>query len=217
MTAAVENPPPGIVRGPVQEERLASHCPLCGRANLVSRSVPLDLPYFGEAFQTTLRCEDCGYRHADLLLTRTREPRRVSLRVTHPDRLNARVARSASCTVRILELGARMDPGPRSEAFVSNVEGLLHRFPEVALGAKALASSKRARADAARAVARLDGCIEARRPFTLVLEDPTGNSDVFHVDAMRKGLTPEEVAHLRAPEPAINLRDLRTREPQPDG
>ncbi len=213
----MECPPPGIVRGPVQEERLPSPCPVCGRANLVLRSVPLDLPYFGEVLQTILRCEDCGYRHADLLLTRTREPRRVSLRVTHADRLNARVARSASCTVRFPELGARMDPGPRSEAFVSNVEGLLHRFRDVALGAKALASSKRARADAAGAVARLDECIEGRRPFTLVLEDPTGNSDVLHEDAVREELTPEEVAHLRAPEPAMDLRELRTREPQPDG
>jgi len=213
----VENAPPDLVRGPIQEERLSSPCPVCGRANLVSRSVPLDLPYFGEALQTTLRCEDCGYRHADLLLTRTREPRRVSLRVDHPDRLNARVARSASCTVRIPELGARMDPGPRSEAFVTNVEGLLHWFRDAALGAKALASSKRARADAARAVVRLDECTEGRRLFTLILEDSTGNSDVLHEDAVREGLTPEEVTHLRAPEPTIELRDLRTGGTQPEG
>lgn len=200
----------GVVSGPLQETRLASPCPLCGRTNVVFRSVPLDIPYFGEALQTTLQCGHCGFRHADLLLTCANEPRRVSLRVTRPDQLSARVARSSSGTIRIPELDARMDPGPRSEAFVSNVEGILHRFRDVARSAKALATGKKARARADPVVARLEECIEGRRPFTPVFEDPTGNSGIFHEDALRERLTPDEVNELRTPELAIDLQDLGT-------
>lgn len=179
--------------------------------------MPLEVPYFGEALQTTLQCEDCGFRHTDLMLTRTMEPRRVSLRVSRPDGLNARVARSSSGTVRIPELGARMDPGPRSEAFVSNVEGILHRFRDAARSARALVTAKKARADADRAIARLEECIAGRRPFTLVFEDLTGYSDIFHKEAVREPLRPEEVAELCAPEPVIDLQDLRFGGPGSEG
>ncbi len=197
-----------MVRGPVREMRLPSPCPVCQGTNVIHRSALLDLPYFGEAVQTTVLCEDCGYRHGDLLLLRAKEPMRATLRVDRRDHLDARVARSSSATVRIPELGARVDPGPGSEAFVSNVEGLLHRFRDAARSSEALASSKRARAAAERAIARLDACISGGRAFTLILEDPTGNSDILHTETVREPLTSEEVAELRTPDAAVELRDL---------
>lgn len=198
----------GVIRGPIKESRLPSPCPLCGLSNVVMRSVPLDLPYFGEAFQTTLRCEDCGFRHADLMLTRTAEPRRVTLAISQLELLNVRVARSSSGTIRIPELGARMDPGPRSEAFVSNVEGVLHRFRDVSKTAMALATTKKGRERAERALARIEECIGGRRAFTLILEDPTGNSDIVHTDTIRERLKPEEIVGLRTSEVSVDVQDL---------
>ena len=158
--------------------------------------------------QTTLQCAACGYRHNDLLLTRHREPVRITLRVARPDQRSARVARSSSGTIRIPELEAVMEPGPRAEAFISNVEGVLRRFLDVVQGQQAVARPPDERARLAAVRARLEAMIEGREPFTFVLEDPTGNSDVVHADAVRKTLSPKEAARLKSSEAIVDLADL---------
>ncbi len=183
-------------------------CPVCGHEPLTLRSMDLDLPYFGGALQTTILCSACGYRHGDLLLTRRREPLRITLRVVRPDQRSARVARSSSGTVRIPELGASMEPGPRAEAFVTNVEGAVRKFLDVVQGQESLAESAADRERLAAVHARIEGMLEGREAFTFVLEDPTGNSDVVHRDAVREVLSPEEAARLKSSEATIDLADL---------
>lgn len=183
-------------------------CPVCGRAPLVLRSLELDLPYFGGALQTTLLCPECGYRHGDLLLTRQREPTRLTLRVAAPERLAARVARSSSGTVRIPELGAAMEPGPRAEAFVSNVEGVLRKFLDVVQGQEAVAETAEDRRRLGEVHARIDGMLAGREPFTFILEDPTGNSDVLADGVVREVLSPAEAARLKSSETILDLADL---------
>ncbi len=187
-------------------------CPVCGREPLTLRSLEMDLPYFGGALQTTILCGACGYRHGDLLLTRHREPSRITLRVERPDQRSARVARSSSGTVRIPELGASMEPGPRAEAFVTNVEGVVRKFLDVVQGQEAAAGTAADRKRLAAIHARIEGMVAGREAFTFVLEDPTGNSDVLHADAVREVLAPEEAARLKSSETLLDLADLAVRE-----
>ncbi len=202
-------PAPDVARGPVREQPVESPCPVCGHSPLVLRSLELDLPYFGGALQTTLVCSACGYRHGDLLLTRHRPPERLMLRVVRPEHLSARVARSSSATVRIPELGASMEPGPRAEAFVSNVEGILRKFLDVVRGQEAVAGSDSESASLGGVHARIDAMIEGREPFTFILEDPTGNSDILQEDVVRTRLSPQEAAQLRTSETVLDLQDIR--------
>ncbi len=208
MGDRLQKPDPEIATGPVRETHLDAPCPVCGRAPLTLRSVELDLPYFGEAIQTTLVCGACGYRHGDLLLTRHREPLRITVRVARPEQLSDRVARSSSATIRVPELGAAMEPGPRAEAFVSNVEGVLHRFLDVVRGQVAVADTKGSRAALGRVRRRIEGMIEGREPFTFVIEDPTGNSDVQDDEAVRESLSAEEAAVLKSSETRVDLSGL---------
>ena len=168
----------------------------------------MDLPYFGDAIQTTLACPACGYRHGDLLLTRHREAIRITLRVVRPEQLSDRVARSSSATIRIPELGASMEPGPRADAFVSNVEGVLRRFLSVVQGQEAVADTRSARATLVRVRQRIEGMIEGKEPFTFIIEDPTGNSDVQDDEAARDFLSPKEAAALKSSETMVDLSDL---------
>ncbi len=183
-------------------------CPVCDHRPLTMRSLDLDLPYFGGALQTTLLCGACGYRHADLLLTRHREPIRITLPVDRPDRRSARVARSSSGTIRIPELEAAMEPGPQAEGFVTNVEGVLRKFLDVVQGQEAVAGRAADRRRLASVRSRIEGMLEGREPFTFVLEDPTGNSDVIHEDAVREVLTRKEAKRLKSSETVFDLSDL---------
>ncbi len=197
-----------MARGPVRETPVDAPCPVCGHEPLTLRSLDLDLPFFGGALQTTLLCGACGYRHVVLLLTRRREPARITLRVERQDQLSARVARSSSGTVRIPELGASMEPGPQADAFVTNVEGVVRKFLDVVQGQEATAESARDRTRLAAVHRRIDGMIDGREPFTFILEDPTGNSDVLHADAVRVVLSPEEASRLKSSEAILDLADL---------
>lgn len=198
-------PTPDVARGPLQETVLDAPCPVCGHTPLRVRSLPLELPYFGEALQTTVLCNVCAYRHGDLLLTRSAEPIRVTLHVDRPEHLSARVARSSSGTVRVPELGAAMEPGPRAEAFVSNVEGVMRKFLDVVQGQEAVAEGAAARRRLRAVHQRIEDMIEGREAFTFVLEDPTGNSAVLHPDAVRVRLSRQEASRLKSAEFVIDL------------
>lgn len=204
----MDSPTPDVARGPIRETSLDVPCPVCNHRPLTLRSLDLDLPYFGGALQTTLLCEACGYRHGDLLLTRHREPLRITLRVEGPDHLSARVARSSSGTIRIPELEAAMEPGPRAEAFITNVEGVLRKFLDIVQGQEAVADSRADRRRLASVRGRIERMLQGREAFTFILEDPTGNSDVLHVDAVRKVLTREEAGRLKSSETVLDLADV---------
>lgn len=208
MRGRLPKPAPEFASGPIRETTLDAPCPVCGHSPLTLRSLEMDLPYFGDAIQTTLACIACGYRHGDLLLTRHREAIRITLRVVRPEQLSDRVARSSSATIRIPELGAAMEPGPRADAFVSNVEGVLRRFLSVVQGQEAVADTRSARATLVRVRQRIEGMIEGKEPFTFIIEDPAGNSDVQDDEAVRDFLSPEEAAALKSSETMVDLSDL---------
>ena len=89
-----------------------------------------EIPYFGEHTQVTILCHDCGWRQPILS-----QPRKKgggwSMVIDDEDKLRARVVRSSSCTVCIPELDLEVNPGTSSTGYVSNVEGVLHRFQEI--------------------------------------------------------------------------------------
>ncbi|HLE46370.1 MAG TPA: ZPR1 zinc finger domain-containing protein [Thermoplasmata archaeon] len=198
---------------PVRDVALAAPCPMCGAANLRMRSLSIDIPYFGEALQTTVVCEACGFRHADVLLAREGPPTRHVLRVTRPSDLTARIVRSSSGTIRIPEIGGLLEPGLRSEGFVSNAEGVLHRFRDILgfLSRNADSPAARRRAEASRAT--LDRMIEGEAPFTIILDDPFGNSAILHDTAEVRPLTDEEVRGLKTGVFTVELRRGTPRAP----
>ncbi len=198
-------PGSSLVRGPLREVVIDGVCPLCAQPTLVMRSLPLEIPYFGEALQTTVLCQACTFRHPDLLLTKEGDPVRYELKVAAPEDLAARVVRSASGTIRIPELGAVVEPGPRAEAFVSNAEGVLQRFRDIVAFANRTAESTASRRKTERALSRIDAMIAGDVPFTLILEDPTGNSAILHDRARKDLLSRTEARRLKRGTPEFRV------------
>lgn len=182
---------------PVREVALESACPLCDAQPLRMRSFRLDIPYFGDALQTTVLCGECGFRQADVIHTEQKPPTRHTFLVRRAEDVNARVVRSASCTIRIPELGAIMEPGPQSEAFISNVEGVLRRFRDTLGFLVRNAETEERRAEARASIGAVDEMVEGRRPFTVILDDPFGNSGILHDEAELRPLTEREVKNLK--------------------
>lgn len=157
-------------------------CPYCEREIQYLYQTE-NIPYFSEILLVSARCE-CGYRHADTMVLAGGEPARWEIRVDGPEDLNIRVVRSASGTMRIPEIGVEIDPGPACEGFVSNVEGVLARIDDVVAGVLTWAEGEE-RENALALRERIGWAREGRLPFTLSIEDPTGNSAIVSGKAMK--------------------------------
>lgn len=169
-------------------------CPSCAGLGMEYTTEQVDLPFMGTSLEILLRCEKCGYRHTDFVLTQQHEPTRYRYLVTKSDDMSVRVVRSASCTIRIPELGITIEPGAVSEAFISNVEGILVRVERVLDQLHRDAEDDEVR----QRIVELQETLGAMRegqamPVTVVLEDPFGNSAIL-ADGAEKEFIPEAEA-----------------------
>jgi zinc finger protein len=173
-------------------------CPSCDGRGLEYTTEPVDLPYLGKSLQILLRCLVCGYRHHDFVLTEHREPTRYTYTISKAEDMSVRVVRSSSGTVRIPELGISIEPGIASEAFVSNIEGILVRVERILAQLLRDAESVEIR----RKVTDLMETLTAMRdgkadPVTVILEDPFGNSAIIGEGAMHERIPEAEADQLK--------------------
>jgi zinc finger protein len=177
-----------------------SECPFCGRASLESSFTNLNIPYFSEIFLVKFHCPLCGYTVSDFLSTRYGKPVRCSYAVKSEGGLTARVIRSATGTIRIPELGTVIEPGPASQAFVTNVEGVIANVLAVAETARKWAESEEEKRNGDSAIEKIKKAQSGELPFTIILEDPFGNSMIIAKDQSSvsvEELTEEELHDLR--------------------
>lgn len=186
---------------------LETPCPACGQQGIKMSTATTDIPYFGECTETLIRCESCGFKHNDVLILTEKEPVRFAMEVGDEAHLFARVVRSSSGTIRIPELGVLVEPGPLAESFVSNVEGVLNRV-EAVVGQLSRSGNEEQAARARDLIEEIEKGRRGESRFTLVLEDPLGNSAIVHQDAVRTALTPEEASHLKTGMTFIDVEDL---------
>ncbi len=170
-------------------------CPACGRELNVVTAL-YDTPYFGKILITSISCE-CGFKHSDSFSAEINDPIRFKLEIKN-DTLFSKVVRSTSATVRIPELGLAMEPGPASQGFITNVEGILMRFQEIVEMAKRWNSDNH---DAVKRcefiIEKLKLAMEGKERLTLVLEDPYGNSAIIDDRVFMEKLSDNEAKDLK--------------------
>lgn len=158
-----------------------ANCASCGKETLVVKEVFTSLPKFGSAVLISMICQNCGYRMSDVLLLENKGPKRAEFKVKDISGLNARVVRSSSARIEIPELGLELKPGSMPEGFITNVEGVLMRFLEVAEQLRDSAEDDE-RERAANAIQQIIGAMNGKIPFTIIIEDEMGNSGVESPD-----------------------------------
>lgn len=171
-----------------------STCPLCNK-EVITNWVTQDIPFFGEVMHITSLCE-CGFRCSDTLILSQREPVHYELKIKSIDDLNARVVRSTSGTIRIPELGIDIEPGPASESFVSNIEGILDRVEDIL--EMVMQWGEKEKTERAQELMSIIEKIKAGKyEITVVIEDPMGNSAIIAENATSRKLTDKEAACLK--------------------
>ncbi|UZE92802.1 MAG: ZPR1 zinc finger domain-containing protein [Methanosarcinales archaeon] len=174
---------------------MKSSCPMCGE-ELVFRWRPDEIPYFGEIMHISATCK-CGFKHADTLILGVQEPVRYELIVSSSEDLDTRVIRSTSGTIRIPELGIDVEPGPASESFVTNIEGVLERIKDIVKMTRKWTEDdvKLKRID--EVLGTIEGAKSGDAQLTIIIEDPLGNSAILSERATHRSLTKEEISKLK--------------------
>ena len=192
-----------------RETTLDARCPACGAANLLLRSLTEKLPYLGDTLHTTVLCESCDFKHATSMVLEQRPPARHTLHFRAPADLEVRVVRSHSGTFRVPELGFTAEPAEASEAFVSNLEGILERIRDVLLRATLMFDDER-RDRAFELLLKLQRVKDGEEPATLVVEDPYGMSAILDDRTQVVPLSDEEAALLRTGVVLLDLDELQS-------
>lgn len=143
-------------------------CPACSAGDLERGTDELEVPHFGKVIHYFLRCGNCGYRINDFAFQGDC-PKEDRVEIRERSDLKIKIVRSSGATVLIPELGLELFPGPLSESFITNVEGLLNRF----LHLMPLFDDRRRVQAIEEKIAQ---AVEGKLRFTVSMSDPSGVS-----------------------------------------
>lgn len=173
------------------------NCPACfveGKAKSIMKE--LDIPHFGKVLETSIQCPVCGFKHSDVIALEQNDPAKYVLEI-NKNTLTVRVVRSQSATVSIPEVGVKVEPGPKSEGYVTNVEGMLNRFEDAVKKALNLFEDEQSQINAKNALAQIQELKKGNGTATLIIQDPFGQSKIVSDSAEVLEIPEEELRELK--------------------
>jgi zinc finger protein len=173
-------------------------CPVCNEIKTAESQIKTEkIPYFGEVMETSILCKVCGYKHVDIIALDHKDPIRYEIEISK-DKLSNRVVRSQSATVSIPELGIKVEPGSKSEGYISNIEGVLNRFKDGVKQALILFQDDEAQTNAKNTLKKLDKLLKGDLKADLIIEDPFGQSNISGLEVKKRPLTKKELSKLKS-------------------
>ncbi|MBD3229334.1 MAG: ZPR1 zinc finger domain-containing protein [Candidatus Lokiarchaeota archaeon] len=192
------------------ESTFKINCPACGSNEILINKHLSEVPYYGKILLITFKCERCRYKFNETYILDEKAPQRYILKCGETKDLNIRIIKSGNSTVHIPELEIDIYPGPDSEGIITNVEGLLNRVKDVIMLLKRNYKSLEELERIIEKLEFLNDMLEGKRPFTIIIEDPSGNSAIITKENLTiENLTPEEIKNLDTGNQfSIDLGDL---------
>jgi zinc finger protein len=174
-------------------------CPSCDAASMTTANTEYQIEHFGSVLLNVTTCRKCGHKHSDVLMLTKREPIATRAPINSIEDLNMRVIKSGTATVMIPEFGATITPGPYSDGYISNVEGILQRV-EDALTFMLSSAKGNTLKKGERMLKKIRLAKETNPHFTLVIKDPFGNSAIVSTNPKKlrkRKLTTRELSSIK--------------------
>lgn len=124
------------------------------------------------------------------------KPLGYEVHIDSEKKLSIKIVRNSSGTVEIPELGVLLEPGPYSEGFFTNMEGLLERVEGV-LKIFLHSENKSQKEEAQKVMKKLLRCKAGKRSFTVRVLDPFGGSALIGENVKRFELSKNEAEKLK--------------------
>ena len=172
-------------------------CPACGIDGIATSIMKeIETPHFGKVLETTIQCAKCGFKHSDVIALEQNDPAKYTLKISE-ETLSVRVVRSQSATVSIPEIGVKVEPGPKSEGYVTNVEGILTRFESAVKKAMQLFEDEQSQINAQNTLSAIQELIKGNGTATLIIDDPFGQSNIVSDDVEISEIPEDELKNLK--------------------
>ena len=172
-------------------------CPACGiEGSAKSIMKELEIPHFGKVMETTIQCPSCGFKHSDIIALEQNDPAKYTLEI-NKNNLSVRVVRSQSATVCIPEVGIKVEPGPKSEGYVTNVEGILTRFESATKKALMLFDDAESQKNGKKTLNQIRELKKGNGTATLIILDPFGQSKIVSDNVEISEIPEEELRNLK--------------------
>lgn len=157
-----------------------ANCPNCKSPSDCKMKI-VDIPYFKEVVIMSTVCDVCGFRSNEVKAGGAIAPKgkRISLKVTCEEDLSRDILKSESCGLRIPELDLELESGTLGGKFTT-VEGLLQNVYDELDGKTPFSTGDSVtqvkRQQLVEFLQKLQKAIKLEIAYTLVLDDPLGNS-----------------------------------------
>ncbi|MBI2656568.1 ZPR1 zinc finger domain-containing protein [Candidatus Woesearchaeota archaeon] len=162
-------------------------CPLCSQNTLILTERETEVPYFGKVYLFSMTCNNCKYHKADVEAMETKDSARYELEISSEEDMKVRVVKSSEATVKLPHL-ATITPGPASQGYVTNVEGILNRVKYQVEAAKEMEEDEEAKKKAKSLLKKIARITFGQEKQKLIIEDPSGNSAIISDKAIKSPL-----------------------------
>ena len=162
-------------------------CTFCDENKLTLKEEQMEIPYFGRVFLLSMDCAGCGYRKADVEPAEQKEPCRYTLEISSEDDLNIKVIKSGEATVKIPHI-ITIEPGPASEGYVTNIEGLLDRVKKMIESSMEAEEDEGAKRKGKNMIKKLNNVMVGRETLKIIIEDQSGHSAIVSEKAQKSRL-----------------------------
>ena len=164
-----------------------SRCVQCGGASGLTHLLPTVIPYFKEIIVVSFKCPDCHWANTEIMETSTIQTQgsRIAFTASIRDDLDRRIIKSKHATIEIKELELTI-PAMTQRGTMTTIEGVLQKTID-----HLRQDQTRRREEHPELATKLDDFISQlvlyatglQLPFTLILDDPTGNSHIENPNA----------------------------------
>ena len=154
-------------------------CPVCFEKKLSLTEEEMDIPFFGKTFIFSMKCEACSFHKSDLEAEELKDPCRLTFNIEKEEDMNVRIVKSSEATVKVPQLRMSVTPGPASEGYISNIEGVLTRFEKIIEDERDNSEDNDVKTTAKNLLKKIRKVKWGEMPLKIMIEDPSGNSAII--------------------------------------
>lgn len=153
-------------------------CPICHQKTLELMEKEIDIPFFGKTFIFSMNCSGCGFHKADIESADEKPSCKCTIEVSGEADMKIRVVRSSQATIKIPHI-VTIEPGPASNGYVTNIEGIIERVKHEIQTAADGEEDEEAKKKARNMIKKLNRVVWGSEKLKITIEDPSGNSAII--------------------------------------
>ena len=163
---------------PNEEVMSGQPCPICHKKAMTLTQSEIEVPYFGKIALFSMTCGECKFHKADVEAMEPKEPVKCTFEISSEKDMKVRIVRSSTATIKIPHI-TTITPGPASNGYVTNIEGVLKRVERQVEIARDSEEDPAAKKKAKNMLKKLTRIMWGQEKQKIIIEDPTGNSAII--------------------------------------